>query len=265
MDEEFEVTPQMLRRRPEMAEDGVRAGDRLPGRVLMARYSRYMQRVAGEDPELVDEIAVRGARFTHHSSIAPTGTISLSLGNNASNGIEPSFAHHYFRNVIREGRKTKEKVPVYSYELLAYREQVNPDANPEAEGDRALPDYFVTADDVTPSEHVAIQGAAQKWVDSSISKTANVPSDYPYERFKDIYIEAWKSGLKGCTTFRFNPTAFQGVLVKEKDLKNTFYVFQLEDGSEVKFAGDEEVEYDGQVHTAANLFDALKEGYYGKF
>ena len=265
MDEEFEVTPQMLRRRPEMAEDGVRAGDRLPGKVLMARYSRYMQRVAGEDPELVAAIAQGGARFTHHSSIAPTGTISLSLGNNASNGIEPSFAHHYFRNVIREGRKTKEKVPVYSYELLAYRERIDPGANPEGEGEQALPDYFVTADDVSPSEHVAIQGAAQKWVDSSISKTANVPSDYPYERFKDIYIEAWKSGLKGCTTFRFNPTAFQGVLVKEKDLKSTFYVFQLEDGSEVRFAGDEEVEYDGQVHTAANLFDALKEGYYGKF
>ena len=265
MDEEFEVTPQMLRRRPEMAEDGVKAGDRLSGKVLMARYSRYMQRVAGEDPELVAAIAEDGARFTHHSSIAPTGTISLSLGNNASNGIEPSFAHHYFRNVIREGRKTKEKVPVYSYELLAYRERIDPGANPEGEGEQALPDYFVTADDVSPSEHVAIQGAAQKWVDSSISKTANVPSDYPYDRFKDIYIEAWKSGLKGCTTFRFNPTAFQGVLVKEKDLKSTFYVFQLEDGSEVRFAGDEEVEYDGQVHTAANLFDALKEGYYGKF
>ena len=265
MDEEFEVTPQMLRQRPEMAEDGIRAGDRLPGKVLMARYSRYMQRVAGEAPDLVEAIADGGARFTHHSSIAPTGTISLSLGNNASNGIEPSFAHHYFRNVIREGRKTKEKVPVYSCELLAYRERINPEAGPDGEGDEALPDYFVTADDVTPSEHVAIQGAAQKWVDSSISKTANVPSDYPYDRFKDIYVEAWKSGLKGCTTFRFNPTAFQGVLVKEKDLKSTFYVFQLEDGSEVKFAGDEEVEYDGQVHTAANLFDALKEGYYGKF
>ena len=265
MDEEFEVTAPMLRHRPEMAEDGVKAGDVLPGKVLMARYSRYMQRVAGEDPELVGAIAAEGARFTHHSSIAPTGTISLSLGNNASNGIEPSFAHHYFRNVIREGRKTKEKIPVFSCELLAYREQINPEASPDGEGARALPDYFVTADDVSPSEHVAIQGAAQKWVDSSISKTANVPSDYPYERFKDIYIEAWKSGLKGCTTFRFNPTAFQGVLVKEKDLKNTFYVFKLEDGSEVKFAGDEEVEYDGQVHTAANLFDALKEGYYGKF
>ena len=265
MDEEFEVTPEMLRRRPEMAADGVNAGDKLPGKVLMARYSRYMQRVAEQDPELVEAIAEQGARFTHHSSIAPTGTISLSLGNNASSGIEPSFAHHYFRNVIREGRKTKEKVAVYSYELLAYRERVNPQASAEGVGDQALPDYFITADEVSPSQHVAIQGAAQKWVDSSISKTANVPSDYPYERFKDIYMEAWKSGLKGCTTFRFNPTAFQGVLVKEKDLKSTFYVFQLEDGSEVRLAGDEEVEYDGQVHTAANLFDALKEGYYGKF
>ena len=265
MDEEFEVTPQMLRQRPEMAEDGIKAGDKLSGKVLMARYSRYMQRIAGEDPELVEAIALDGARFTHHSSIAPTGTISLSLGNNASNGIEPSFAHHYFRNVIREGRKTKEKVAVYSYELLAYRTRVDPEADPGNANGHSLPGYFVTADDVTPSEHVAIQGAAQKWVDSSISKTANVPSDYPYDRFKDIYVEAWKSGLKGCTTFRFNPAALGGVLVREKDLKSTFYVFQLEDGSEVRLAGDEEVEYDGQVHTAANLFDALKEGYYGKF
>ena len=86
-----------------------RLGDKLPGRVLHARYSRYMQRVAEVAPELVDKLAAKGARFTHHSSIAPTGTISLSLANNASNGIEPSFAHHYFRNVIREGRKTKER------------------------------------------------------------------------------------------------------------------------------------------------------------
>ena len=74
------------------------------------------------DQSLTDEIAKTGVRFTHHSSIAPTGTISLSLGNNASNGIEPSFAHQYSRNVIREGKKSKEKVDVFSYELLAYRE-----------------------------------------------------------------------------------------------------------------------------------------------
>jgi ribonucleoside-diphosphate reductase alpha chain len=246
--------------------DGVRAGDRLPGRVLHARYSRYMRRVAGAAPELVDELEKVGARFTHHSSIAPTGTISLSLANNASNGIEPSFAHHYFRNVIREGRKTKERIDVFSFELLAYRELVNANAMPGATAAaERLPDYFSTAGDVTPREHVDIQSAAQKWVDSSISKTANVPTDYRYEDFKDIYLYAHEQGLKGCTTFRFNPEAFQGVLVKEDDLKNTTYVFTLEDGSEVSLKGDEQVEYDGETHTAANLFDALKEGYYGKF
>jgi ribonucleoside-diphosphate reductase alpha chain len=207
-----------------------------------------------------------GARFTHHSSIAPTGTISLSLANNASNGIEPSFAHHYFRNVIREGRKTKEKVDVFSFELLAYRALVNERAMPGSERpEEKLPDYFITAEDITPRQHVDIQAAAQVWVDSSISKTANVPTDYPYEDFKDIYMYAYEQGLKGCTTFRFNPAAFQGVLVKEQDLKNTTYVFELEDGSTVELKGDEEVEYDGELHTAANLFDALKEGYYGKF
>jgi ribonucleoside-diphosphate reductase alpha chain len=128
-----------------------------------------------------------------------------------------------------------------------------------------LPEYFTTADEVTPVQHVDIQAAAQKWVDSSISKTANVPSDYKYEDFKDIYLYAHEQGLKGCTTFRFNPEAFQGVLVKEQDLKNTIYVFTLEDGTEVKARGDEEIEYDGEMHSAANLFDALKEGYYGRY
>jgi ribonucleoside-diphosphate reductase alpha chain len=230
-----------------------------------------MQRVAEAAPELVDELAEVGGRFTHHSSIAPTGTISLSLANNASNGIEPSFAHHYFRNVIREGKKSKEKIDVFSFELLAYRELINPRAMPHSKSDTAtnaaekLPDYFTTADDITPREHVDIQAASQLWIDSSISKTANVPTDYKYEDFKDIYLYAYEQGLKGCTTFRFNPEAFQGVLVKEEDLKNTTYVFTLEDGTEMKVKGDEEIEYDGEMHTAANLFDALKEGYYGKF
>jgi ribonucleoside-diphosphate reductase alpha chain len=262
MSEKFEVTEEMLRKRPEMAADGYQLGDKVPGRILHARYSRYMQKVAAVAPELVDELAEVGARFTHHSSIAPTGTISLSLANNASNGIEPSFAHHYFRNVIRQGKKTKEKVDVYSYEMLAYRALVNQEAKP---ADNSLPDYFITAEDVSPKSHVDIQAAAQKWIDSSISKTANVPTDYPYEEFKDIYLYAYEQGLKGCTTFRFNPEAFQGVLVKEKDLKNTVYKFELADGATVELKGDEEIEYDGEVHTAANLFDALKEGYYGKF
>ena len=268
MNENFEVTEEMLRKRPEMRADGYQVGDKVPGRILHARYSRYMQRVAAENPELVEALAETGSRFTHHSSIAPTGTISLSLANNASNGIEPSFAHHYFRNVIRQGKKTKEKVDVFSFELLAYRAMIDTDAMPAGPGvdaAKSLPDYFITADEVTPTQHVDIQAAAQKWIDSSISKTANVPTEYPYDDFKDIYLYAYKQGLKGCTTFRFNPEAFQGVLVKEKDLKNTTYSFTLEDGSTVDLKGDEEIEYDGEVHTAANLFDALKEGYYGKF
>ena len=266
MEETFKVTGAMLRKRPEMKRDGYKAGDKVKGKVLHAKYSRYMQKVAEVNPELVNELAEIGARFTHHSSIAPTGTISLSLANNSSNGIEPSFAHHYSRNIIREGKKTKEKVDVYSFELLAYRELINKKAMPYAQDEEAkLPEYFIAADDVSPKQHVDIQAAAQGWIDSSISKTANVPTDYPFEEFKDIYTYAYEQGLKGCTTFRFNPEAFQGVLVKEEDLEKTMYKFTLDNGEVVEVKGNEEIEYDGEMHTAANLFDALKEGYYGKF
>ncbi len=265
MDETFGVTAEMLRKRPEMKADGYKIGDLVTGRVLHARYSRYMQRIADIDPELVDQLAEHGARFSHHSSIAPTGTISLSLANNASNGIEPSFAHHYSRNVIREGRKSKEKVDVFSYELLAYQALINNKAMPYSDEPEAqLPDYFMSADDIKPKDHVAIQAAAQRWIDSSISKTANVPTDFAFDEFKDIYMYAYDQGLKGCTTFRFNPENFQGVLVKEQDLEDTEYQFTLDDGSVVSVKGNEEIEYDGEMHTAANLYDALKEGYYGK-
>jgi ribonucleoside-diphosphate reductase alpha chain len=266
MEQMFTVTGEMLHKRPEMIADGHKVGDRVPGKLLHTKYSRYMQQLAQDEPELVAELIETGARFTHHSSIAPTGTISLSLANNASNGIEPSFAHHYSRNVIRAGKKSKEKIDVFSFELLAYREMINADAMPYSDNPaQQLPDYFIAADDVTPKQHVDIQAAAQKWIDSSISKTANVPTDYPYEDFKSIYEYAYDKGLKGCTTFRFNPEVFQGVLVKESDLENTTYQFTLEDGHVVEFKGNEDVEYDGEIHSAANLFDALKEGYYGKF
>jgi ribonucleoside-diphosphate reductase alpha chain len=266
MEENFTVTEEMLLQRPEMRAEGYQKGDEIKGKVLHAKYSRYMQKVAEYEPELIEQLAEKGARFTHHTSIAPTGTISLSLANNASNGIEPSFAHHYARNVIREGKKTKEKVDVFSYELLAYRHYVNPNAMPFSDDeDTKLPDYFISADEVTPKQHVDIQAAAQIWVDSSISKTANVPTEFPYEEFKDIYMYAYDKGLKGCTTFRFNPEAFQGVLVKESDLESTMYEFTLDDGSKVKVKGNEEIEYDGEKHSAANLFDALKEGTYGKY
>ncbi len=266
LEKTYKVTGSMLHKRPEMVTDGYKVGDEVAGKVLHAKYSRYMQKIAEIEPELVAALSEQGARFTHHSSIAPTGTISLSLANNASNGIEPSFAHHYSRNVIRAGKKSKEKVDVFSFELLAYRTLINSRAMPYSEHkDEQLPDYFITADAITPKQHVDVQAAAQVWIDSSISKTANVPTDYPYEDFKNIYMYAYDKGLKGCTTFRFNPEVFLGVLVKESDLENTRYQFTLEDGHVLELKGNEEVEYDGEMHSAANLFDALKEGYYGKF
>lgn len=216
----------------------------------------YMKRIWEEIPEAREVALEHGCRFTHHTSIAPTGTISLSVNNNASNGIEPTFAHKYTRNVIVEGKKSKQAVDVYSYEMLLYK---------EITGKTEVPEFFSTSDNVSTKAHVDIQAAAQIWCDSSISKTINVPSNISFEEFKDVYLYAYDKGLKGCTTFRFNPEAFQGVLVKEEDLKATQYVFVLEDGTEVVAAGNDEIEYDGEIHSAANLYDAMKEGYYGKF
>ncbi|MDX8377448.1 MAG: adenosylcobalamin-dependent ribonucleoside-diphosphate reductase [Mariprofundales bacterium] len=264
LDETFTISSDMLNARPKMRDDGFKVGDEVAGRILWARYSNYLQQFANtdnaDDKQLLQDLEKYGCRFTHHSSIAPTGTIALSLANNASNGIEPSFAHQYARNIIREGKKTKEKVDVFSYELLAYRALINADATAAD-----MPDYFSNADGVTPSQHVDVQAAAQKWIDSSISKTINVPTEIQYDNFKNIYLYAHERKLKGCTTFRFNPASMQGVLVKEDDLTNTIYRFKLEDGSSMELRGNEEVEYDGETHTAANLFEALKEGYYGKF
>lgn len=262
--EDFTLTAAHLAARPELAAAGYAVGDAVPGRILHARYSRYLQQLAAVDPELVARLAEVGARFTHHSSVAPTGTIALALANNASNGVEPSFAHRYVRNVIRPERATKETMEVCSYEALAWRAHLRAKGySAEDAVNAALPDSFRSADTVSPRQHVDMQAAAQTWIDSSISKTINVPSDLSFEDFKEIYLYAYEQGLKGCTTFRFNPTAFQGVLVNTEDLARTVYRFTLADGSVVEARGDEEIVYEGAVHTAANLHDALKEGYYG--
>lgn len=266
MDEVFTVDEELLRKRPEMTDDGFKVGDKVEGKVLWARYSRFMNRIAEVNPKLVKDLEKYGSRFSHATSIAPTGTIALSICNNASNGIEPSFAHHYSRNVIVEGKKSKQKMDVFSYELLRYRELINPKAMPYSEDPEAqLPDYFIVSDDLKPEAHIEMQGAVQKWVDSSISKTINVPTSISFEDFQDIYMVSHEKGLKGCTTFRFNPEAFQGVLVQEKDLENTTYEFTLANGEVVELKGNEMVEYEGEQHSAANLYDAVKEGYYGKF
>lgn len=123
--------------------------------------SRYMRRIASVDPELVDGLARVGARFTHHTAIAPTGTIAIAFADNASNGIEPSFAHRYVRNLTVAGRKTRQATTVYSAEARLWEKMC---------GDSPYPERFVTAEGVAPKEHVDVQAAAQKWVDSSVSK-----------------------------------------------------------------------------------------------
>lgn len=256
MDEMFEITPAILAHIPPEFNPKLQVGMPVPGRYLLARGSRYLRNLGILDSNLIQDIATHGSRFTHHTSVAPTGTISLAFANNASNGIEPSFSHRYFRNLTKQGRKTREQVEVFSAEAQLWR---------DLHGDEPFPEGFVTADEVTPKEHIDVQAAAQKWVDSSISKTINIPSDYPYEEFKEVYRYAYEQGLKGCATFRFNPAMQQGVLVKEKDLENTQYRFTLADGSTVDARGNEEIEYEGETHSAANLFEAIKEGTYGRF
>jgi ribonucleoside-diphosphate reductase alpha chain len=226
-------------------------------------------------------LAENGSRFSHHSSIAPTGTISLSIGNNASNGIEPTFAHAYPRSVIRQGKKAKDTIQVCSFEYLAYKTLVDPQAEPvryvAEDGDltvdemnslalaeHKLPAYFVATDDLTPKQHVDMQAAAQKWIDSSISKTVNVPQSISFEDFKGVYMYAYEKGLKGCTTYRPNPKGQVGVLLKEDDLRKSQYVFELDNGDSITAFGNEIIEYEGQTSTAANLYAAIKEGYYGK-
>ena len=208
--------------------------------------------------KILKDLAKHGCRFSHHSSIAPTGTISASFGENCSNGIEPSFDHSYIRNVIVAGNASKQDIETHSYEFHEYK-RINPSATPDN-----LPDYFVVTDDLTPREHVDMQAAAQKWIDSSISKTINVPTDIDFDTFKDVYLYGYEKGLKGCTTFRFNPEVFTGVLVKKDDLKKTKYRFNLKDGSHIEVTGDQYVMYEGQQHLASNLADALKNGYYKK-
>lgn len=145
------------------------------------------------EPDLRSAIAGHGIRNALLTSIAPTGTISL-LAENVSSGIEPVFAYSYRRKITLEnGEKSDEDVEDYAYRL--YR---------KLHGDRALPPYFVNAQELTPSAHVAVQAATQKYIDSSISKTVNCPADLSFDDFKDIYLKAYESGCKGCTTWRPN-------------------------------------------------------------
>ncbi|WP_299726441.1 adenosylcobalamin-dependent ribonucleoside-diphosphate reductase [uncultured Tateyamaria sp.] len=160
------------------------------------------------DDDVRTAVAEHGIRNALLTSIAPTGTISLYAGN-VSSGIEPVFAYAYTRKVLqKDGSRTEEEVVDYAVQMWR-----------ELKGDTELPDYFVNAQTLAPSDHVKMQAAAQKWVDSSISKTINCPEDISFDAFKDVYMQAWDTGCKGCTTYR--PNAVTGSVLSVAEEKPT--------------------------------------------
>mgnify|MGYP001047857058 CR=1 FL=1 len=162
----------------------------------------------GMDDDVRDAIRTHGIRNALLTSIAPTGTISLYAGN-VSSGIEPVFAYAYKRKVLqKDGSRTEEEVVDYAVQM--WREKM---------GDAPLPDYFVNAQTLAPLDHVKMQAAAQKWVDSSISKTINCPEDISFEAFKEVYMAAYDTGCKGCTTYRPNDVTGSVLSVSEESEK----------------------------------------------
>ncbi|WP_103332467.1 adenosylcobalamin-dependent ribonucleoside-diphosphate reductase [Pseudotabrizicola formosa] len=160
--------------------------------------------LAEMDADVRDAIRQHGIRNALLTSIAPTGTISLYAGN-VSSGIEPVFAYAYTRKVLqKDGSRTEEEVVDYAVRL--WREKF---------GDAPLPDHFVNAQTLPPLDHVRMQAAAQKWVDSSISKTINCPEDISFDDFQQVYMAAWDQGCKGCTTYRPNDVTGSVLTVSE--------------------------------------------------
>jgi len=156
------------------------------------------------DDDVRDQIRTHGIRNALLTSIAPTGTISLYAGN-VSSGIEPVFAYAYTRKVLqKDGTRTEEEVVDYAVQM--WRDKY---------GDADLPDYFVNAQTLAPLDHVKMQAAAQKWIDSSISKTINCPEDISFDDFQDVYMQAYETGCKGCTTYRPNDVTGSVLSVSE--------------------------------------------------
>ena len=157
------------------------------------------------DADVCDAIRKHGIRNALLTSIAPTGTISLYAGN-VSSGIEPVFAYAYTRKVLqKDGSRTEEEVVDYAVQMWR-----------DLKGDAPLPDYFVNAQTLAPLDHVRMQAAAQKWIDSSISKTINCPEDISFNDFKEVYMAAWDQGCKGCTTYRPNDVTGSVLSVSEE-------------------------------------------------
>ena len=257
MEETFTLDTEMLRRAPRLQSRGLRTGDKVPGRVLFANTQSHLSDLEQLDPEILPQIEKYGARFTHHTSIAPTGTIALSIGNNVSNGIEPSFEHRYTRRVLDASLANREEHTVYSYEYLLFRQKLG--LSDMVAGD--VPSWFATANSVSYQDHLAVQAAAQKWVDSSISKTVNLDPDIRFDEFKQLYLDAAKMGLNGCTTFRPNPAAYDSILERAEpsQQQQTLFEFTMDDHSRLSVPGETRVSYNGINQSAEDLFRALEE------
>jgi ribonucleoside-diphosphate reductase alpha chain len=172
------------------------------------------------DDDVRDAIRTHGIRNALLTSIAPTGTISLYAGN-VSSGIEPVFAYAYTRKVLqKDGSRTEEEVVDYAVRMWR-----------DLHGDAPLPDHFVNAQTLPPLDHVRMQAAAQKWIDSSISKTINCPEDISFEDFKEVYMAAWDQGCKGCTTYRPNDVTGSVLTVSSSAETTT----EVDDGAEVVY------------------------------
>ena len=181
----------------------------------------------GMDADVRAAIAKHGIRNALLTSIAPTGTISLLAGN-VSSGIEPVFAYAYTRKVLqKDGTRTEEEVVDYAVQL--WREKF---------GDKELPAHFVNAQTLPPLDHVRMQAAAQKWVDSSISKTINCPEDISFDDFKEVYMAAWDQGCKGCTTYRPNDVTGSVLSVSESSDNTEAEMSKQAAGGEVVYMSE---------------------------
>ena len=158
--------------------------------------------IAALEPEIREAIAAKGMRNALVTSIAPTGTISLLAGN-ISSGLEPIFSREARRAILQpDGSRREELVTDYAYGLFR-----------KLKGDEApLPEAFVEAADLSPEEHVAMQAAVQDFVDASVSKTINLPTEISFEDFKEVYVKAYRTGCKGCTTYR--PSEIRGAVLE---------------------------------------------------
>ena len=200
-------------------------------------------------------VEANGLRYSHATSIAPTGTISL-ISNNVSNGIEPPFSAYYTRNITDKkdaNMKISETVMDYAF-MLEFEKS-----------DMEIEDFskhysksHKFAMDISPSDHIRVQAAAQKYIDSSISKTVNCSADMKFEDFKNVYLEAYDKGLKGLATFRPNHEVRSAILMTNDELDKMTIKFTMEDGTTSIHKGSDKLPYNGKLLTAFNIYDMLK-------